>query len=158
MTEIYSLDKLSLKVNKLKKSEAAGFALPIIALILAVVLCIFVSTDTLKAFKIVGSVISVACAWTSLYLLSAVRSSLNEEIARLNAFLKKERKEVISLISKIDEPKTIADGVFAYEIFVDDKCTAFYFDSELGGLPFSVGNTVRFEVVDNFIVAYEVIK
>ena len=158
MTELYSLEKLDKKVNKLKKTKAVGIALPIIALILAIVLCVFVNTDTLKVFKVVGSIISVACAWISLYLLSAKRPSLNEEIARLNAFLKKERKSVECVVTEIDEPKTIADGISAYEIFVDDKHTAFYVDSELGDISLLKGNTVHLEVVDNYIVAYEVIE
>ena len=158
MTELYSLEKLDKKVNKLKKTKAVGIALPIFALILAIVLCVFANTDTLKVFKVVGSIISVACAWASLYLLSDKRSSLNEEIARLNAFLKKERKSVECVVTEIDEPKTIADGISAYEIFVDDKHTAFYFDSELGDISLLKGNTVHLEVVDNYIVAYEVIE
>ena len=158
MTELYSLDKLNIKVNKLKQTKAIGIALPVVALIVAISLFLFVNTDTLKAFKIAGSTISVACAWVSLYLLSTKRSSLNEEIARLNAFLKKERKLIKCTICEIDPPKTIVDGILAFEIFIDDKRTAFYFDSELGSIPFSNGNTVHLEVVDNFMVAYEVIK
>ena len=158
MIELYSLEELNKKVNISKRIVTIGALLPIFALLCAVLFCILVELETLKAYKIIGCVISVACAWASLYLLAEKRAKISEEIARLDKFLHKERKNVDCKISGISKPKTIADGVSVYEILVDDKQTAFYYDTSFGEIPFSIGENVNFWVVDNYIVTYEVRK
>lgn len=158
MTELYSLEELNKKVNIRKRIVTIGALLPVFALLCAVLFCILVDFETLKAYKIIGCIISVACAWGSLYLLAEKRVKINEDIARLDKFLHKDRKAFECKIADISKPKTVADGVSVYEIFVDDKQTAFYYDISVGENSFSIGENIKFSVVDNYIVAYEVIK
>ena len=158
MTELYSLEKMKEKVNTRGRIIAIGISLIAFALICAVLFCALVDFETLKVYKIVGCIISVSCAWGSLYLLVEKRAKLGDEIARLNSFLHKGRRVLKCKVSGISKPKTVADGMVACEVFLDDKSTAVYYDKGLGDVPFSVGEDIEIALVENYIVAYEVKK
>ena len=135
-----------------------GILLPIFALLLVVISCFLANTDNLTAIKITDGVLLVISAWACFYLLGSHRVELGDKIDHFEAMLKGKRETVRAEIGKIGEAKTISFNLTAYEIFDQSSRSAYYFETELCPIPFSVGDVVDFAVVNNYVVAYEVIK
>lgn len=158
MTELYCQDKLNTELKKRRIVIAVGCVMPIIAIILVLVSCFVVNLETLLIFKIVDSIVLVICAWVAVFLFSFELSKTKNEITRLSAFLQHDRECLECTVSRIGEPKTVADGVTVYEVFVDDESRALFFETSFEAMSFSIGDTVKIEAVNNYIVAYEVEK
>lgn len=156
MSELYSREHLK-KIEKRRKTTIiVGISAPIFAFLLVVASCFFVKQSSLTAIKIADGIILVLSAWSSFYLLGSRRTELNNKIEHLADMLNVNRKTVSCEIGRIGEPKTITFDVFAYEIFDRSGSLSLYLEFEQEQLPFAVGDTVDFAVVNNFIVAYEV--
>lgn len=156
MTELYRQDKLNIEQKKRKILIVAGSVMPAIAVILVLISCFVVNLNTLLAFKIIDSIVFVICAWTSVFLFLSKLPKTKTEISRLSAFLQRSRECIECTISKIGEPKTVADEVVVYEVFIDDESRALFYEIKFGDVPFSIGDKVKIEAVSNYIVAYEV--
>lgn len=158
MIEVYSKNELELIAKNQKNTMTLAIALPSIAFVLAVVFCFLADTDTLSIFKAIGSTISVLSAWICVFCVFNRLPKLRNNASHINIMLSGQRICVSCRVLKIDEPKTIAENRLAYEVYVDDGNSAFYFEAKSGGIPFSNGDFIDIVTVNNYIVAYEVKK
>ena len=69
-----------------------------------------------------------------------------------------EKKHISFVIDQIEEPKTLVENIVAYEVYAKDMDVAFYYEVKNSDMPFEVGNLVEVDVINNYIVAYEVRK
>ena len=90
--------------------------------------------------------------------MGARRTELNDKAEYLEIMLKSKRETTRVKIGKIEEPKTITFNLSAYDIFDANSGLAYYFESGLAEIPFSVGDEADLAIVKNYIVAYEVIR
>lgn len=158
MTEVYSKNELEVIAKKQKNTWTVAIALPSIVLVLAVVFCFVANTDTLSIFKSIGSTISVLSVWVCVYLLFNRLPKLKNNASHINKMLNSERKHISFVVDKIEEPKTLVENIIAYEVHAKDMDVAFYYEVKNSDMPFEVGNHIEVEVVNNYIVAYEVRK
>ena len=158
MTEVYSKNELEVIAKKQKNTWTVAIALPSIALVLAVFFCFVANTDTLSIFKAIGSTISVLSVWVCVYLLFNRLPKLKNNASHINKMLNSERKHISFVVDKIEEPKTLVENIVAYEVYAKDMDVAFYYEVKNSDMPFEVGNHIEVEVVNNYIVAYEVRK
>ena len=158
MTEVYSKNESEVIEKKYKHTLRLAIALPLIAFVLAVAFCFVVNTDTLSIFKAIGSTISVLCVWACVYLLFNRLPKLKNNASHINKMLNSERKHISFVVDKIEEPKTLVENIVAYEVYAKDMDVAFYYEVKNSDMPFEVGNHIEVEVVNNYIVAYEVRK
>lgn len=158
MSELYSKEHLENAQKRHKTTTTVGILLPIFTFLLVIISCFFVKLGNLTAIKIVDGMLLVISAWASFYLLGSHRTELNDKTEHLEAMLKGERTITRVKIGKIGEPKTITFNLSAHEIFDANSGLAYYFESQLAEIPFSVEDVVDFAIVKNYIVAYEVKK
>ena len=158
MIEVYSKSELEVIAKKQKNTLTVAIALPSIAFILAVAFCFLADRDTLSMFKAIGSIISVLSVWICVYLLFNRLPKLKNNASHINKMLNSERKHISFVVDKIEEPKTLVENIIAYEVHAKDMDVAFYYEVKNSDMPFEVGNHIEVEVVNNYIVAYEVRK
>ena len=158
MTELYCQDNLNKKLKSRKTIIAVACVALAVAVVFVLVSCFVVNLETLLIFKILDCIVSVVCAWIAVFLFSFKLTKIKNETTRLSAFLQNNRERLICTVNRIAEPKTVADGVTAYEVFIDNDSRALFYETTLGDMPFSIGDTLKIEAVNNYIVAYEVTK
>ena len=158
MTEVYSKNELEVIAKKQKNTLTLAIALPSIAFVLAVVFCFLADTDTLSIFKAIGSTISVLSVWICVYFVFNRLPKLKNNASHINKMLNGEKKHISFVVDKIEEPKTLVENIIAYEVYAKDMDVAFYYEVKNSDMPFEVGNLVEVDVVNNYIVAYEVRK
>lgn len=158
MTEVYSKNELEVIAKKHKHTLRLAIALPSIAFALAVAFCFLADIDTLSIFKAIGSTISVLSAWACVYLLFNRLPKLKNNASHISKMLTGDKKHISFVVAKIEEPKTLVENLVAYEVYAKDMDVAFYYEVKNSAMPFEVGNHIEVEVVNNYIVAYEVRK
>ena len=158
MTEVYSKNESEVIEKKCKHTLRLAVALPSIAFVLAVFFCFLANTDTLSMFKAIGSTISVLSVWICVYLLFNRLPKLKNNASHISKMLNGDKKHISFVVAKIEEPKTLVENIVAYEVYAKDMDVAFYYEVKNSDMPFEVGNLVEVDVVNNYIVAYEVRK
>ena len=158
MTEVYSKNELEVIEKKYKHTLRLAIALPLIAFALAVFFCFVANTDTLSMFKAIGSTISVLSVWVCVYLLFNRLPKFKNNASHISKMLTGDKKHISFVVAKIEEPKTLVENIVAYEVYAKDMDVAFYYEVKNSAMPFDVGNHIEVEVVNNYIVAYEVKK
>ena len=158
MTEVYSKNESEVIEKKYKHTLRLAIALPLIAFALAVFFCFVANTDTLSMFKAIGSTISVLSVWICVYLLFNRLPKLKNNASHISKMLTGDKKHISFVVAKIEEPKTLVENLVAYEVYAKDMDVAFYYEVKNSGMPFEVGNHIEVDVVNNYIVAYEVKK
>ena len=159
MTSLYS-EELVEKLKKRKKTAIISVvALMSAATVVNVILLILSNEYNATLMKIVTSAVFVLSGWVSIWLVFDRVVKTNKKLAIIEDLGSGDvvRKDVA--IIKIDKPVTLPDSTACYDVTVSDGKKEFrlYFDKTFDIGDLKEGERASFEIVDDRIIAYEVI-